>query len=731
MPVTGFLTHPSAVVAIPRASPTVPVSVLAISYFGVRSSLFPSSSSHRHRGCRSLQRVIKRRDSNVSTPSLSVTSPSPQPSTERTPGDDRGNNSNTTTSIPQNYQQERQSGSDNDDVTVVDTAIAASLTSEPEHPMTVHIPIQLHVPVDAEPMFEFVSASSGNRHPGVLPSCLQGLRLLRMGPGVFDGLLHSDGLPFAVGHWYDGLGVLHDFQFSYTATPMLSYRSRSLADHITRTVRATPRWQWLELSFGSKGSGGPRSMAKKIHDLVISILRPTLDPVTKRPPHPNVPILLQHVGPRGLSARTDASISLRVLLDSMDSMAEKEEGGNGDGGGGGEGRMATGIQFGEFFTFEDIDSRLTGVLAASLAGVDKHTGDLYNFIFGLDDMDSNGHVKYTVFCVPAKAVATDKREAAQVLTTFRAPPVYMHSVGLTPNYVIITMGPMVFRPLRLLLERCLTHGMDFDRTQDTVFRIVHRETGVEANRVLADATFLFHIVNTFESRDAHGGATIVLDVSSFDDGLGMINAMELHRLRAAKSKHDFPDGKLVRYMLPLLDAVNHDNGGSTAESVAVRARTRMLYDGYLDVPCVAPVAVNDPKYRYVYAVAHDRAVFDSIVKIDVICGAIVDKWVCDNGVAAVAGDAVVGEPVFVAHDRSDRRAAAGGDKNEDEDDGVLLVVTVERATGAEASDGKEWMSRLVVLCAKKMQLIATATIPYVVPLGYRGTVLHPPAKGNY
>lgn len=234
-------------------------------------------------------------------------------------------------------------------MTDVDTAIATSLTSEPEHPTAVHIPIQLiqlHVPIDAETAFEFSSASSGDRHAGALPSCLQGLRLLRMGPGVFDGLLHSDGLPFAMGHcWYDGLGVLHDFQFSYasqpsshTATPMLSYRSRSLADHIARTVRATPRLQWLELGFGTKPPGGPRSMAKKIYDVIISIFRPVLDPVTKRPPHPNVPIILQYIGSRGLSARTDGSISLRVLLDNMESMVEIEEGGDG-GGGGREERM--------------------------------------------------------------------------------------------------------------------------------------------------------------------------------------------------------------------------------------------------------------------------------------------------------------------------------------------------------------------------------------------------------
>lgn len=307
----------------------------------------------------------------------------------------------------------------------------------------------------------------------------------------------------------------------------------------------------------------------------------------------------------------------------------------------------------------------------------------------------------------------------------------MHSVGLTPNYVIITMGPMVIRPLRLLLERCLTHSIDFDRTQDTVFRIVHRETGVEVNRVHVGAAFLFNIVNTFETRDADGKATIVLDACSFDDGLGMINAMELDRMRTGKSKRDFADGKLVRYTLPLSDTVNHENGGSTAESMVVRARTRVLYDGHLDVPCVPSVAVNDPEYRYVYAVAHDRAVFDCIVKIDVLYGTVVDNWVCDNSVAGVVGDAVVGEPVFVAHDKSSRLEAAGRDKNEDEDDGVLLVVTVERAMGAEAANGMKWMSRLVVLCAKKMTTIATATIPYVVPLRYRGTVLHSPKKGNY
>lgn len=100
-----------------------------------------------------------------------------------------------------------------------------------------------------------------------------------------------------------------------------------------------------------------------------------------------------------------------------------------------------------------------------------------------------------------------------------------------------------------------------------------------------------------------------------------------------------------------------------------------------------------------------------------------NKWVGNNKVAAVAADVVVVESVFIGHDRSSRIESVASHKNDDEDQGLLLVVTFERATDTEATEGKEWVSRLIVLCTKKMQTISTATITYVVPLWYRRTVL--------
>lgn len=706
---------------------------------------------------------------------MSVTSPSPSPSPSPT---DRGGTVSGNSPTPLRQHETRQpqqehiatGNTSSEDIsdkglipnklnraehTVARTAIRAAMSSQAELPNAVYIPVEIHSP----------SATSieDDLTTDKLPECLYGLRLLRMGPGIFDGLTHSDGQPFEVGHWFDGLCLLHDFTFlpqsssSSSARPTLRYRSRSLAKHVERTIEATPRWRWLEMSFGSPpllltprggSNGGERSWLRKMSDAVLASVLPVIDPVTNSPLMPNIPILLQHVGSKGMSARTDGSISIQVLLNdeyddagttgtsSDDDSSTMRENGDGT------------IEPGEFFTFTDVDRRLKGFFAASHAGIDDTTGDMYDFVFDLDDLDKRGEVQYTVFHLPVVPSTTPSSKTsssttiptgdekhqgqgpARILASFKAPPVYMHSVGLTPTYVILTLWPMVLRPLRFLVERAMTRSMMFDRRLDTEFRIVHRDTGELAARVIADAAFVFHIANAFDVTDGSNEdreSAVGLDVCWFPDGNAIVNAMSMRSMRNATTKNDFPAGKLMRYTLPVRPVMD-DAGGR----YVVRASTKTLYNGYVELPCVAPRAVNDPAYRFVYGVAHEDAVFDSVVKIDVSRGAVVGRWSCgddednaddeisDGDVGTKNGDhGVVGEPVFVPN--------VGVAATEEEDDGVLLVVTVQLAT-EEADNNrneneKEWKSRLVVLCAKDMRMMASAVIPRVVPLGYHGYVV--------
>lgn len=762
------MRHPVSFLSVPHTFPSSrPSSLLP---HAIRSSTFVA----RQVSARQLQlgavRTGVRPVGHVLPVAMSVTSPPPSPT-------DQG----MSTPVPQREEQAQRSGVRSRGIeekraeenqlspnnlssghTVAKTAIAAAMTSQAEHPDAVYIPVQLHTTSPTpNTASNIITAYDGEEAPTIhsLPPCLHGLRLLRMGPGIFDGLTHGDGQPFAVGHWFDGLCLLHDFTFSSPSPstsasmevlqPTLRYRSRSLTKHVQRTIAATPRWRWVEMSFGSPPllaprtavagdmGGRERSWLRKLADAAVSTFWPVKDPVTNNPPMPNVPVLLQQVGDKGLSARSDGTISMQVLLN------DKDEGGLNHSRGIGLEKMSA-IEAGSFFTLADVDPRLNGFFAASHAGIDDKTGDMYNFVFGLDDLDKHGEVAYTIFRLPvtntasttdATTTATSRAATgpAHILASFRAPPVYMHSVGLTPTFVIVTLWPMVLRPLRFLLERAMTRAMMFDRRLDTEFRLVRRDNGSLATRVIAPAAFVFHIANAFDVvNDCNGEGTVKevgLDVCWFDDGNKIVDAMSLRSMRSATRKSDFPKGKLLRYTLPVVyPATNADdvNGGCSTTRV-VRAQATTLYDGYVELPCVAPCAVNEPGYRFVYGVAHDDGVFDCVVKIDVSSGEVVGRWSCGDGegdddTAAGTGErGVVGEPVFVPHVAVSAAV--------EEDDGVLLVVTVERAAkgmdGLNDDDGdeKEWRSRLVVLCAKHMRLIASAVIPRVVPLGYHGTVM--------
>lgn len=595
------------------------------------------------------------------------------------------------TSAPLQPQQQQEE-QNNEDV-VNDTAISASLQTEPEHPDFVTVPVRLH----GTPWSS---------------SFLDGIRLLRMGPGVFDGITHSDGQPWWVGHWFDGLSVLHEFVFSSsssssaseTATTMRC-RSRYLAEQVARTVRATPSWRYRELTFGPSSSGSSkRSPPRKLADIMLSLALPATDPTTGKAPEANISVLLQRVGNNGLCARTDGSMCVTLDDDEQN-----------------------GMNPGKFFTFNDLDDRLNGLFSASHAGVDHISGDMFNFVYGLESMDGNGNVTYTIFRLPCDTNTDSSKndspangqQRAQILTSYKAPAVYMHSVALTPTYVVMMHWPTRLQPMRMLRERCVTRGLSFSADAATEFRLVHRDTGTLMRTVTADAAFAFHVVNAFDEPDDTGGGVVKavsIDVCTFEDGLAIMDALELEHLRAATSKDDLPNLKLVRYTLPVV--------ADQAEGEC-RADVRVLHESYIELPSIAPSMTNNARYRYVYGVAHDETVFDSVVKVDVGNGEIVARWggrSCED--VAAAGDMVVGEPVFVAND---------GDGQEDmtEDDGVLLIVATQRRAALqneeEEEDGDgdqgEWRSRLVVVCARTMQTVASATIPYVVPLGFHGTLL--------
>jgi len=78
-------------------------------------------------------------------------------------------------------------------------------------------------------------------------------------------------------------------------------------------------------------------------------------------------------------------------------------------------------------------------------------------------------------------------------------PAYMHSFGMSPSYFILTEFPLVVYPLNILLSgRPFIENFRWKPEKGTPFYIFDRKSGKLVNVFMADPFFAFHHVNAFE-----------------------------------------------------------------------------------------------------------------------------------------------------------------------------------------------------------------------------------------
>lgn len=255
-------------------------------------------------------------------------------------------------------------------------------------------------------------------------------------------------------------------------------------------------------------------------------------------------------------------------------------------------------------------------------------------------------------------------------------PGYLHSFGMSRNYLVLAEFPLVVNPLSLLLWlRPYIENFRWKPGRGAPFYVFDRRTGRLAGRFEADPYFAFHHVNAFERGDE-----LVVDLVAYEDA-GIIQSYYLSRL--ADEHAELPWGRLRRYRLPL----RAGRGRATYETVA---------DVCMELPRFDYERLNmDPSYRYVYAVSlrpeQRRGFYNQLVKVDAQTGATA-AW--------HAPECYPGEPIFVG--APGRRA---------EDEGVVLSVVLDAARGC---------SFLLALDAQSFEERARATIPQHVLFGYHG-----------
>lgn len=306
-----------------------------------------------------------------------------------------------------------------------------------------------------------------------------------------------------------------------------------------------------------------------------------------------------------------------------------------------------------------------GAIMTAHPHVDFERGKVVNLATGFG---ANG-----VLSVYEQAPGTWRREPIGSWRTSAVP--YVHTFGLTPKSALFAAHPFTVKPASMLWSNkgYIDHFAWHPR-EGTRIVVIDRASGAVREH-LAAPFFAFHTVNAFER-----GEETVLDLLAYPDA-GIVAALRVERMAAA-----LPDLRPSLMRLVMRPGVEH-------------ARVETLGDSGFEFPSINYRAVGGRPYRFAYGAADapgpDRQYTSAIVKVQL-----------ETGQATTFSNAahVFGEPLFVAR--------PGGVA---EDDGVLL--TVGSARDAESS-------LLAVIDARSMQLLAAASVPSAIPLGFHGSFVH-------
>ncbi len=410
-------------------------------------------------------------------------------------------------------------------------------------------------------------------------------------------------------HWFDGLAMLHKFSF---ADQRVSYRCRFLNSEAYQQARRKN-----QIVYGEYGTDPCRDLFQK----VVSVFR----------------------GPRatdngcvninpygwGLTATTETPKPVMFRLDTLET----------------EGT----------FPFED---EVAGQVTIVHPHYDRE-GTMFSYL-------TNFGYKST-YNVYAQAPGSRTRKLIASVPTDE--PAYMHSIGMTENYVILTEFPIVTNPLKFRFsQKPFIENYRWKPERGTKIHVVEKTGAVQSFEV--EPFFAFHHANAFEQ-----DGEIIFDIVAHRDA-DVINQLYLHHLRSEQPSST--TGQLWRFRIqPTLKAVSQ----------------QVIASVPIELPRINYARVNAQDYQYVYGAGTTVPdnFLDNITKVDVTSGQET-IWHQEH--------CYPGEPVFV--ETPDAQT---------EDDGILLSIVL---------DARQQTSFLLVLNAENLQEIARASVPQHITFGFHG-----------
>lgn len=319
----------------------------------------------------------------------------------------------------------------------------------------------------------------------------------------------------------------------------------------------------------------------------------------------------------------------------------------------------------------DYTGKVKGQLTTAHPQYDFEQNEIYNYT---TNMFVVSH--YNIYRLPQGA-----KERILVSSIPVLEPSYMHSFGMTDNYIILAEFPLVVYPAVLLigfslLDRPFIENYSWRPQKGTNFHVVRKSDGKVVGKYNTDPFFAFHHINAFEIGD-----NIVLDISAFEDNR-IIQELFLDRLCGEE-----PDvlswAEFRRYHIPL-------HGGKVSyESISNQT---------IELPRINYRHYNAKPYNHAYGISYMKNRpgdwYNQLVKINI-----------EQKEALVWHEAhcYPGEPVFVPTPDATR-----------EDDGVILSVVL---------NAQESLSFLLVLDAQTFTELGRATVPLALPFGFHGQFL--------
>lgn len=287
-------------------------------------------------------------------------------------------------------------------------------------------------------------------------------------------------------HWFDNFSQLHRFTIyppeREGQQPRATYQSRIISDGLIERVRREGSMRGI--TFGAK-----YEPCQTFFQKVQTFFRPWL-PAKQPEPNEvnvNVTVSINHPGlpnstsrdltetdsrlrPYTLCTKTDASIY--QILDS-------------------ETLQPTGLA-----RQTVLHPDLKGPLSSAHAKACPRTGDVFNY-----NLDFGRTGTYRVFRVSA---ATGK---THILATIQHAPVYLHSMFLTENYVVLCIWNSYFQGAgsAILFKQNILESLTYDDTKPATWFVIDRLSPEEGGRGVitsyeSDPFFAFHTVNAYEEQ---------------------------------------------------------------------------------------------------------------------------------------------------------------------------------------------------------------------------------------